>query len=599
MTTGGGGAAVAGIGAVVTVTVVARWGEAGLAPWLPACCLVNGVNVSGTFTDVGGGNYSLSYTVRYGDGDVVGVAPNVTVALVDGAAGVAGDAVGFSRVVGDYTNFTIDSTPPLVDFTCVGWNGTVRPSNVDTVCVACGLRTNEARHGCTVFWRIVGVGVVASVQSTTLTTGVVNVTSSDGDHRVVQFWAVDAAGNVGPVSTLVWTVDSATPVTVWPQTLPNLTNENHLELSLGCTKQGCTFGYNLDNGGMIQSSHGNASGSGGATSTATVRSDTAVALLTPRLTATPTIVVNVTVLTQTVATGATVNSSVPSSSSSGNGTRAQVRVDGAAAWVDVATLPDVADSDGGGASAQLSYHASTGTVTLSGVVDGTHTIEVRAVDAVVGADTTPWTVVATVNRSPSLVTIVHKPAALSTTPADHALFVLSSSSELVTSYVGAVYREAVSGNGSSGGGDSEWQTVARVVSASAAVAVSGLSPGATYRFDVYAVDSMNNSGPAVSWTWATVPCAAGADAVALADVASYRVDFGQRAFRWVGVREPALTLGVDYAVDDGNWTTLPLYSDAVSMGFLLLSGIDQVGKRVETMYVCFVVCARLSNTQTL
>ena len=312
----------AGIGDVVNVSVIAMWGEAGLSPWLPACCVINGVNVSTTFHDVGvGGVYTLAYTVREGDGDVVAAAPGVVLTLVDArvaGGGVVSDPASESRVYGNFSSVFIDATPPVVNFTCVAWNGTLRTTNYETVCVACGLQTNEARLGCTVYWRSVGVGVTTAVSATSLTTGVVNVTSKHGDVRVLQFWAKDAAGNSGPIATLTWTVDSLAPVTVWPSGLPNLTNSNSLELAFGCSRQGCVFEYSFDDGGLIQASHVNGSGGG---NIATSQADTALAIQTARLTATPTLVASVTVMTRLVSNGAVVNTSLPSTAA---GTRAQV-----------------------------------------------------------------------------------------------------------------------------------------------------------------------------------------------------------------------------------------------------------------------------------
>ena len=194
-------------------------------------------------------------------------------------------------------------------------------------------------------------------------------------------------------------------------------------------------------------------------------------------------------------------------------------------------------------------------MTVSGVIDGVHTIEARAVDPVTGPDTTPWTIVAIVNRSPPLVTIVRKPSETSNVPSTHANFLLVSSSQFSTSFVGALFVL----NASDGGGGNHsnpmttWTRVGDVATNRSTVQFSGLMPGRTYRFDVSGVDTMQNVGPVASWSWSSAACPTGGGNVALTNIVSYPVAFGERAFGWDGVAEPALTLGVDYALDDGNW----------------------------------------------
>ena len=243
-----------GIGAVLTVTVAAMWNETGLVPRLAACCVINGVNVSSSFTEVGRGLYALTYSVGEHDGGVFSAAPTATVALSDPRFdGVGSDAVNGSKWLGTYTNVTIDTTRPSITLTCVPWNNTRRPTVHETICVDCGVASSEP-HGCRVYYSLFGddVNVAAATGGTT---AVLNVTFSDGSEPTVRLWAVDAAGNAGPLSTLTWIVDAAHPLTKWPPGLPSLTNKNSLEVSFGCSKVNCHYQYSFDNGSMILSSH--------------------------------------------------------------------------------------------------------------------------------------------------------------------------------------------------------------------------------------------------------------------------------------------------------------------------------------------------------
>ena len=75
--------------------------------------------------------------------------------------------------------------------------------------------TNESAYGCQVFFvadNVPGVQTPTQINGTAWT---LNVTSGHGDQRRLVFWSVDAAGNVGPNTTLVYTVDLRPPST-WP-----------------------------------------------------------------------------------------------------------------------------------------------------------------------------------------------------------------------------------------------------------------------------------------------------------------------------------------------------------------------------------------------
>ena len=178
-------AGVMGIGRTVLLTLMLRWGEAGLAPWLPRCCVVNQVNVSSSFVSKGAGVYTVTYVVAEGDGDVVNSAPNVTLAVVDPRyPSTPSDVVTAARLPGSFGTFVVDAVRPQINFTCVSWNNTARPTNMETVCVSCGLQSNESLRGCSVYYTVVGSGVVTLATPVTPTSTVVNITSQDGDNRV-------------------------------------------------------------------------------------------------------------------------------------------------------------------------------------------------------------------------------------------------------------------------------------------------------------------------------------------------------------------------------------------------------------------------------
>ena len=549
-----------GIGGSIVVSFTALWREAGLRPSARTCCLINGVNVSDSFVDAGNGSYSVKYRVSRGGSDVRGP-PAITLAVSDAAfPAVVSDSVTASQLSLSYADLVIDVTPPQVSFTCVDWNNTVRGANSETVCMSCGLQSNETLYGCQIFYLVGGTTSVVLATPTGATTAVATVTSSDGDRRMVTFWSIDAAGNTGSNTTLVWTVDSATPITLWPTQLLNLTSSNALELSFGCTKVNCHFQYSFDSLPFTLLSHANQSSSVIATSDSLV--DTTASLATLRLSASPVAVVAFAVLTRGNASAA-FNSSL---ASIGNGTRLQIRLDGDAAWSDVQTITSTLSSRA------VTYNGSTGTLTWSSLIDGVHTIEAQAVDPLLGRDATPSTTALLVVRTPPVVTLLRKPAALGPTPATTAVFTLRSSSPLPTTYQ---YNISVLSSATA-----MWLTTA--ASSRAIVTVSGLAPGTGYRADFWGVDSVGNVGPSVSWQWSSAPCPDAAlvnTSLALGEVAASVVALGERVFQWQPLPNvDAVTVdGVQYSLDGAAWIVLPSWSDGALSGYLVLGNLTLVG----------------------
>ena len=297
-------AALLKIGDALTLSITARFGEAGLVPSPAGCCLVHGVNVSSTFVDAGGGVYTVTYVVREGDGDVNSAAPTVAAGLADAKTPAAvSDGVDGSKLQGQYSALTIDATRPRAAFLGdVSWNGTVRPTNSESVSVSCDGAGTEALRGCSVYYLVTAaaVGVANAVPvvltsasaaaAATATTAVVIVTAVDRSVIVLVVWGLDAAGNAGPNATLTWTVDSSAPVTLWPSPLPNYTNVDSVELTFGCSKTNCRFAYRLDNGGLLQAG-GNSNGSLAASDNSV---DTTATLLSRRLSSSTNATVRVT-----------------------------------------------------------------------------------------------------------------------------------------------------------------------------------------------------------------------------------------------------------------------------------------------------------------
>ena len=237
-------------GSVVTVVMTALWNEGALVPDPSSCCVVNGVNVSSSFVSFGNGSYTLRYVVSAGDADVFRSAPSLQLALRDRThvAAVSDVVDTTAQPSWMFSGFSIDTHAPQVTFTCVAWNNTVRPTNYETLCVSCGAATNESVLGCSVYYQLYRNGGAVGGTQTATQTGVVNASIAtafvNGDAVVVVLWAVDASGNVGPATSLVWVVDSLLPVTVWPSVTQNvtLTSDRSPQFVLGCNRA-CHFAY--------------------------------------------------------------------------------------------------------------------------------------------------------------------------------------------------------------------------------------------------------------------------------------------------------------------------------------------------------------------
>ena len=148
-----------------------------------------------------------------------------------------------------YANFSIDTHAPMVTFPGIDWNGTVRPTNDEVLCLSCGERTNESALGCTILFVINGTDTPTTAPATSTTTASLHTHYANGDRIVLTAWSRDAAGNVGPPSTLTWTIDSLVPVTVWPLQLDSnetfITALTTTEFIMSCSRPqaDCFYSY--------------------------------------------------------------------------------------------------------------------------------------------------------------------------------------------------------------------------------------------------------------------------------------------------------------------------------------------------------------------
>ena len=112
---------------------------------------VNGVDVSHSLVGVGV-VYTFSYTASAGDGDVAVLASAVNVSLHDGRYTAAGDfPLDLSSLLATAA-VVIDTTLPVVAFTCGPNNGSTRALGTETVCIACGTSTRPEPWGCAALW---------------------------------------------------------------------------------------------------------------------------------------------------------------------------------------------------------------------------------------------------------------------------------------------------------------------------------------------------------------------------------------------------------------------------------------------------------------
>ena len=204
-------------------------------------------------------------------------------------------------------------------------------------------------------------------------------------------------------------------------------------------------------------------------------------------------------------------------------TAGQLRIDGAAAWSDIAALPG--------------FDAASGVLTVGGFLAGDHAIELRGVDTVAGPDKTPWTVQWYVDTSAPVVSFSYAPPVNSAIPALSAQFVIVVDSPSVTTLEYRWY-----GQNSSGA----WQamTPSWVPVSPGLVELTSLTPGVMYRLDAIATNNLGISSAVTSWTWSSGACLPAANAT-ITGLTAASIGYGQRVLTWLSVDGDADVHAVD------------------------------------------------------
>jgi hypothetical protein len=115
-----GGVTASGVGGIVNVSAMAAWNDSGLVP-LPSC-VVNGVNVSATWSRVGGSVYVFTYIVAAGDADVV--SGSLTASITMRSTSCPDAVSDVMSTLLDADTVAVDATPPRLRLlTGPGWTG--------------------------------------------------------------------------------------------------------------------------------------------------------------------------------------------------------------------------------------------------------------------------------------------------------------------------------------------------------------------------------------------------------------------------------------------------------------------------------------------
>jgi hypothetical protein len=224
---------VTGVGGIVNVSAMAAWNDSGLVP-LPSC-VVNGVNVSATWSRVGGSVYVFTYIVAAGDADVVSGSLTASIALRSTSCP---DAVSDVMSTLDANTVAVDATPPrlrlLAGPGCGPANGSAWGSANATLCVSCGTAVEE-RYGCSLSYRVDGGAVVAVSLTMTNAFNVSVGPYVSGSRPRVWLRVVDSVGNVAETNVM-WLVDLDSPQTLWRVFPPPLTNVTTPEFRFDSSK---------------------------------------------------------------------------------------------------------------------------------------------------------------------------------------------------------------------------------------------------------------------------------------------------------------------------------------------------------------------------
>jgi hypothetical protein len=119
---------------------------------------------------------------------------------------------------------------------------------------------------------------------------------------------------------------------------------------------------------------------------------------------------------------------------------------------------------------------------------------------------------------------------------------------------------------------------------------TGLAPGTLYRLDVRGVDSVAGVGDPITWRWRSAPCLS-PSAVAAANVTISPLRPGAVLSTWTGPNNSEQLGGMEYSVDDGQWTLTSV------VGSIMLTGLTYPAwHSVSVRPVAHPVCRAAAGT---
>ncbi|MFO0593676.1 MAG: Ig-like domain-containing protein [Myxococcaceae bacterium] len=306
--------------------------------------------------------------------------PRTVTSLADGShtfAVRAVDAAGNADPTPASYTWTVDTTPPDTSFT------STPPSFSNSSSANFAFTSTEA--GSTFQCSLDGAAFTACTSPRSLT-GL-----SDGSHTL-RVRATDTVGNVDPTpASYTWTVDTTPPDTTITASPPAASNSANATFAFTATEAGATFECSLDGAAFSACTTPRAlSGLGDGAHTFRVRATDTAGNVDP----TP---ASYAWTIDTTPPDTSFTSTPPALTSSTTATFAFTSEPGALFQCSL---------DG------AAFTSCTSPLALSGLADGSHTLQVRAVDALGNADPTPASFTWTVDTTPPDTTIVSGPPAV-------------------------------------------------------------------------------------------------------------------------------------------------------------------------------------------
>jgi hypothetical protein len=186
------------------------------------------------FRDVGGGWYELTL-----------VAAPSTVSGPVAFSCMLRDNHGHTSPVISFVNdsLVVDSTAPALSLQGCPANGTVVKSSILSLLITC----DDAISGCSsvmCLWNdtMVELPFPSHSNRQTLSLG----PYLDKDRPLVALWAIDKAGNHGSPVVITWLVDLNFPVSVWINAPGLWLKQSEIKLAFKCAAVDCTVWYSLD-----------------------------------------------------------------------------------------------------------------------------------------------------------------------------------------------------------------------------------------------------------------------------------------------------------------------------------------------------------------